>query len=448
MKKITILFLILLNISVYSQKRMAWETTKQQNIVPLKQVQRLSFPKDFKLFDAQLGEIKAVLQSAPNRLTSSSSNAIIVVPNANGGTERFQMFEFSNFAPELQAQFPNIRSYIGIGIDDKNAQIRMSLDESGIQAMIFRTGKRNEFIEPYSADGNVYAVYESSRAKGELPFTCSTVDTNISNSLQRQSLPSPMSSSGELLLFRLALSCNGEYTAYFGGTVAGALAAMNATMTRVNGVFEKDLSIHMNLIANNSVLIYTNAGTDPYTTVGQWNTQLQNTLNTVIGNANYDIGHMFGSNGGGGSAGCIGCVCVDGIKGSAKTSPSDGVPMGDTIDIDYYEKQWHQSPRYTQIPNDYPKGLSNIQFARWLINNVLGEPRYINSYMESRLIRDLNYQVTNMGIAGMYFNDQSAMFSKPIWQPFNQELAFKHFVQLGNRKNYWEQYRWQKIQQK
>lgn len=335
MKKITILFLVLMNISVHAQKRVAWEATTQQNIEPLKQVQRLSFPKDFKLFDAQLGEIKSVLQSAPNRLTSSSSNAIIAVPNANGGTERFQMFEFSNFAPELQAQFPNIRSYIGIGIDDKRAQIRMSLDESGIQAMIFRTGKRNEFIEPYSTDGNVYAVYESSRAKGELPFTCSTVDTNISNSLQRQSLPSPMSSSGELLLFRLALSCNGEYTAYFGGTVAGALAAMNATMTRVNGVFEKDLSIHMNLIANNSVLIYTNAGTDPYTTVGQWNNQLQTTLNNVIGNANYDIGHMFGSNGGGGSAGCIGCVCVDGIKGSAKTSPSDGVPMGDTFDIDY-----------------------------------------------------------------------------------------------------------------
>jgi subtilisin-like proprotein convertase family protein len=335
MKKITILFLVFLNISAYSQKATTWKATTKENITPLKQVQRSNFPLDFQLYDAQINDVKNVLQSAPNRLTNSKSNVIITVPNANGGTERFQMFEFSNFVPELQARFPSIRSYIGIGLDDKRAQIRLSMDDSGIQAMIFRTDKKNEFIEPYSADGGVYAVYESTRIRGELPFTCTTVDVNVSNSLEKQGQQSPMSTSGELLIFRLALSCNGEYATYFGGTVANALAGMNATMTRVNGVFEKDLSIHMNLIANNTTIIFTNAGTDPYTTVGQWNGQLQNTLNNLIGDANYDIGHMFGSTGGGGSAGCIGCVCVDGIKGSGKTSPSNGVPMGDSFDIDY-----------------------------------------------------------------------------------------------------------------
>jgi subtilisin-like proprotein convertase family protein len=334
MKKITFLFLLLQTITFAQQNN--WEKSSGQNIVPLKQVERSNFPKEFKLFTSNIAALKSILQTAPNRLLTNQSSTIITIPNVNGGIERFQMFEFSNFAPELQAQFPNIRSYIGIGIDDKKAQVRLSVDDSGIQAMVFRTDKRNEFIEPYSTDGLVYAVYESSRDKGALPFTCSTEDNLLAHSLQRQqNAQTPMSSSGELLLFRLALSCNGEYTAFFGGTVAGALAAMNATMSRVNGVFEKDLSIHMNLIANNSVLIYTNAGTDPYTTIGQWNSQLQNTLNNVIGDANYDIGHMFGSTGGGGSAGCIGCVCVDGIKGSAKTSPSNGVPMGDTFDIDY-----------------------------------------------------------------------------------------------------------------
>ena len=242
MKKITILLLFLMSIGVYSQKATTWEAVTQQNIEPLKQVQRLSFPKEFQLYTAQLGEMKSALQSAPNRLTNSKSNVIISVPNVSGSTERFQMFEMSNFAPELQAQFPNIRSYVGVGIDDKYAQIRMSSDASGIQAMIFRTDKRNEFIEPYSVDGSVYAVYESSRNRGGLPFTCSTVDTNLSNNLQRQNANalSPMSSSGELLIFRLALSCNGEYATFFGGTVANALAAMNASLTRVNGVFEKD----------------------------------------------------------------------------------------------------------------------------------------------------------------------------------------------------------------
>jgi len=334
-KKITILFIVLINLGVYSQDKKVWVKTTQNDITPAKQVLRESFPKEFQLYTSQVSEINAALRLAPNRMTSTSSNVVITIPNLKGDLERFQMFEFSNFTPELQIQFPNIRSYVGIGIDDNKAQIRLSSDPNGIQAMIFRTDKRNEFIEPYSADGSVYAVYESNRNKGQLPFTCSTIDEAVSNSLHRQSSLTNMSSSGELLIFRLALSCNGEYTTYFGGTVAGALAAMNATMTRVNGVFEKDLAIHMNIIGNNASVIYTNAATDPYTTMANWNTQLQNTLTSVIGEANYDIGHMFGATGGGGNAGCIGCVCTDGTKGRGITSPADGIPMGDNFDIDY-----------------------------------------------------------------------------------------------------------------
>ncbi|MEQ1678590.1 MAG: reprolysin-like metallopeptidase, partial [Chitinophagaceae bacterium] len=139
---------------------------------------------------------------------------------------------------------------------------------------------------------------------------------------------------------RLAQSCNGEYSNYFGATsaaqVALVLAAFNATLTRCNGVYEKDLALHLNLIANTTSVIYYNPATDPYsTTLSQWNAQLQSTLTSVIGEANYDIGHMFGASGGGGNAGCIGCVCTNGSKGSGITSPADGIPQGDNFDIDY-----------------------------------------------------------------------------------------------------------------
>jgi hypothetical protein len=69
--------------------------------------------------------------------------------------------------------------------------------------------------------------------------------------------------------------------------------------------------------------------------MSNWNAQLQSTLTNVIGEANYDNGHMFGASGGGGNAGCIGCVCVNGSKGSGITSPADGIPQGDNFDIDY-----------------------------------------------------------------------------------------------------------------
>src|SRR5690606_19760597 len=109
----------------------------------------------------------------------------------------------------------------------------------------------------YSEDGSVYAVYNSSRNKGNLPFTCSTEDVAVQKSISTSG-ESRFSNSGELLTFRLAMSCNGEYTNYHGGTVAGALAAINATITRVNGVFEQDLAIHLSIIENTHLVIYTN----------------------------------------------------------------------------------------------------------------------------------------------------------------------------------------------
>ena len=294
--------------------------------------QRLSFPKEYQLYQLQDNSIRQTLAAVNGR--GQSVSVVISLPAVNGTIERFAVREFSNFDPELQAQYPEIRSYSGVGLDDKSATVRFSVDPKGIQAMIMRGGSRTEFMEPFSTDGSVYAVYQSSREKGSLPWVCSTEDHAVAETAARQTADLARSSNPELLTFRLALSCNGEYTIYHGGTVAGALAAMNATMTRVNGVFEKDLAIHMNIIPNNNLVIFTNPITDPYTTLNAWNNQLQTTLTNIIGEANYDVGHMFGASGGGGNAGCIGCVCQPG-KGRGITSPADGVPMGDTFDIDY-----------------------------------------------------------------------------------------------------------------
>ena len=334
MKKLFLFLFLSLFLQIDAQNDKFWKSVPNDLSVSVsKNTQRESFPENFKLFQLNRTLFTEQLSTAANRF-SGQKGIQISLPNTAGNLERFEVFEASNFSEELQAQFPFIRSYFGKGIDDKTAQTRISVDPNGIQVMTFRADKKTEFMESYSADGLIYAIYTSSRTKGKLPFTCSTEDHKLVLDLNR-SAQQPQSNSGELLIFRLALSCNGEYTQYFGGTVAGALAAMNATMTRVNGVFEKDFSIHMDLIPNNTSVIYTNAATDPYTNMGSWNGQLQTTLTTVIGEANYDVGHMFGATGGGGNAGCIGCVCVNGQKGSGITSPADGVPAGDTFDIDY-----------------------------------------------------------------------------------------------------------------
>ncbi len=305
-----------------------------------KAVTRQSFPKEFKLFNLDIEPLRQQLFSIVGS-NARQSSTLISLPTAAGNIEQFEVSEDSNFEPDLQARFPEIRAYSGKGVTDKYATLKLSISPQGIQTMVFRTEKDNEFIEPYSQDHTIYAVYSTHREKGLLPWECSTEDRNAVTDIKSQipATAAPESNAGQIKTMRLAQSCNGEYSNFFGATSAAqvnlVLAAFNATLTRSNGVYEKDLAVHLNLIANTTAVIYYDPATDPYTTLSAWNAQLQATLTANIGEANYDIGHMFGASGGGGNAGCIGCVCVDGQKGSGITSPADGIPMGDNFDIDY-----------------------------------------------------------------------------------------------------------------
>jgi hypothetical protein len=297
-------------------------------------------------FDTQI--FKQQLANAPERF-SGLSGKIISIPNVEGNMEKFEVWEASNFEPELQAKFPDIRSFVGVGIDDPYAYLRFSLSPQGIQTMTLRPGQ-SEFIEPYTVDNSRYIVFNSKshRAVGAQAFECTTDETTaLSNELMDLTQQNQEKSSvGVFKTFRLAQSCTGEYGVYFGGTVAGAMAGINATLTRVNGVFEKDLAVNLILVANNEDVVFTDPNTDPYSPpsgMGNWPNQLRTTLNNIIGVSNYDIGHLFGRSGGGGNAGCIGCVCNNPNKGTGYTSPGTGGPEGDNFDIDYVSHEYgHQ----------------------------------------------------------------------------------------------------------
>ena len=291
-------------------------------------------------FQIDLVGLQEALSTAPNRWESNqTSNTIIAFPNAAGKLENFAVKVSSNMEPALAAKFPEIKSYVGQGIDTPGSVIYFSISPLGIQTMTLYADRSATLIEPYTTDASVYAVYRKQDKAAVLnPFECNVLGS-VNEGLQTTaSTARPNADDAFMRTYRLALSVTAEYTTYFGGTKALALAAMNNSMVRVNGVFEMDFGVHMNMIANEEAIIYLDAATDPYSPAAQkasWNAQLQATLTSVIGEANYDIGHLFGATGGGGNAGCIGCVCTNGSKGSGITSPADGIPQGDNFDIDY-----------------------------------------------------------------------------------------------------------------
>lgn len=353
MKKTLLSFFALLCFTlIFGQKDNLWTPAKNLTNKEIKANKRaISTPT---LFDLDVDKLKQIVSESPRKTTKLSKSAVTVsFPISESEFQNFSIYKTSNFSPELEAAHPEIATYYGESIDGKSAKIYFSLSPLGLSSMQLRLGKEAVFVEPYDNNNSTYVVYKKSeKGSSKNKFECATSAKSSTDGLKMGKILS--ADDGLLRTYRLALSCTGEYTQYFGGTKALALAAMNNTMTRVNGVFENDFAIRLVLIPEQENIIFTSASTDPYSNAndgadGAWNTELMNVLHGTtygIGDSKFDIGHLFGASGGGGSAGCIGCVCNNSTtydateqwywyKGQGYTSPADDVPSGDSFDIDY-----------------------------------------------------------------------------------------------------------------
>lgn len=293
---------------------------------------RDSKPKAFSLFKLNAEQLKNDLAKVPQRLSPDQSH-VVTFPGTDGGFREYVVQEASVMAPELQAKFPEIRSYVGWQKNNPENTIRFSVTpETGVSAMYF-DGWEVSYLDQYTNSQSQYIFYKRS----DLPandrlFDC-TVEAAEKHAEENPFSKAPLVSDGQFRTYRLALSATGEYTAFHGGTVERAMAAMAVTMTRVNGIYEKAISVTMVMVPNNNLIVYTNAATDPFTngTPGTMINQNQTNTTSVIGAANYDIGHVFGTNSGG-LAG-LGVVCVTNSKARGVTG--SGAPVNDPFDIDY-----------------------------------------------------------------------------------------------------------------
>jgi chitodextrinase len=339
---ITTVLLIMCSISFSQNVNPLWKISSR--ISNSKSINKTELPSQH-LFDLDVKTLKSALASSPKRdFSKTKSNSIISLPNGDGKLEKFRVFENSVMDPALSAKYPEIKSYVAVGIDNPTARAYFSNSPLGFKAMTLYADESAVFIEPISSDSKTYTVYKRSDKKASLDaFECNTIDQAVKSTMSTTSSMTARfaADDGKLRTFRLALSCTAEYAAFFGGYKSQALAGMNNTLTRINGIFEKDFGAQLILIANNDMVIYTNATTDPYsdsTSKSNWRSELKSNLNSTIGLANYDIGHLLGANSinvNSGDAGCIGCICSDFNKGSGYTTASPTNFSGDSFDIDF-----------------------------------------------------------------------------------------------------------------
>jgi subtilisin-like proprotein convertase family protein len=273
----------------------------------------------------------------------------MILPNEKGEQETFELQKTAVLSPKLQAQYPQIRTYVGRSKKRPDIKVRLSYTPTGINAWMRFPNGENHFLQPLRSHQNRYVSYSRSKVDGPIDFNCSTPleghwkGEALSNTVLKTARNA---NTGDVKTFRLAISTTGGYTTFWGdndpsnGTnQEDAYAEVVSTINRVNEIFETELSVHLELISGID-LIFSNIDTDPYT--NDLNYEVQGVLDERVGSENYDVGHLFAyaRGGGDGNAGDVGTVCKNGTKGGAFSAhpfegSSNGPFLNDHFDIDY-----------------------------------------------------------------------------------------------------------------
>lgn len=284
-------------------------------------------------------DIKNILWSAPyeNQSRAIDSPARLRLMMADGSTLSFGIVRYDMQEPLLAAKFDNIRTFTGICLSDKKIRARLDYTVHGLRAVI-NAPNQHVYIEQYKRGNKDYKIiYDRKDYQAIEIFTCGVTEQKIDVTRDQQ-IANVRQGTCEFNKLRLANATTAEYS-NFHISDAGipdeeeVHSAVVTAINRVNEVYEQDFGVRMVLIDNNEDLYYYDSGTDPYTN-NSGGTMLGENIDNVddvIGNANYDIGHVF-STGGGGVA-YLSSVCNNGNKAGGVTG--QGSPIGDPFSIDY-----------------------------------------------------------------------------------------------------------------
>lgn len=281
---------------------------------------------------------------------------VLALPNPNGGLARFRIWSVEIMEPGLASVLPDVKTWRGQGIDDPAAVLAADVTDFGFHAQVL-SPNGGWFIDPYNRiETDLYVAYGRDQIKNghgegcgcqlclaairgdDLSDWVSDVDVSPTSPSAKNGFAIPpmvakLSNGSTRRTMRTAVAATGEYTAFHGGTAALGQQAIVTAINRVSGVYETEVAVRLVLVANNISIVYTNASTDPYTNTNGSTMLGQNQTNVdaVIGSANYDLGHVF-STGGGGIAG-LGVVGITGQKARGVTGSNS--PVNDSFWIDY-----------------------------------------------------------------------------------------------------------------
>lgn len=307
-------------------------------------------PSEYQMYQTDYHQLVLQLEQAPDEkyISSPEQGIQVSLPSIDGGISSFYVFYSAISEEEKENGYMHTRSYKGVDVKNPGNIIHLVAgDYFGLSLMGYNMEGQMYFVKALTKDLNTYMTYHYEDITGrhfECGVTSDMLPPGIDMQIQSEGdLIQPLMSDSKFRTFRLALACTPEYAAYHvtqAGVEDGTDAqkkqavrnAFNNAVSMLNGVLERDMSLRLVLVANTNNLIYLEGGGYTDSDTQQMIGQNQTNVDNVIQNANYDIGHVFGFESGGGLA-SLASICVQGQKarGASGTEQPEGAGFVITI---------------------------------------------------------------------------------------------------------------------
>ena len=228
----------------------------------------------------------------------------VLLPNPDGGLSRFAAEPYELLAPHVQAANPGVHAFRLRGLDDPLAVGQVTLTPTALTASI-SSPAGTWHVEPVEAygRGDAYASYFLAHVPLGADFGDDEPhhDHHDDHDGPAGDPPSPELSFGtDRLRFDLAIGATAEWVATAGGTQQSAFDTIVAAVADVNLVYERDFGVGLRLVSDQRT-VFTNSATDGYSNNDSFAllTQNQQKMDAVYGGANYGVGHVLSTSGGG-----------------------------------------------------------------------------------------------------------------------------------------------------
>ena len=216
-------------------------------------------------------KLRSSLDISPSVSDRVLSPVVLEMLQSNGEKRAFRFYETSVMHPALAERYPDIESYMGIGLDNPSQRASIVLNKNKIFGFV-STEIGNSVFKSLNHFNNdiIQVVYEHGL---DSQNSCEIIDEmlNTSRDVNDDIFPEcvgvddpciPVGS--ELVTYRFAGIMTEDVNAEVAdGTVEGGLSWMVAMVNQVNLLWIRDLSFQLQMVEDSDLIIHTNANPAP-----------------------------------------------------------------------------------------------------------------------------------------------------------------------------------------